>query len=170
MRPIRTALRALAIAAIAPPIVILVIVAIAVALPVALAMRLQARRRIRRFRRSHAGQELLVCSSRGGWHELVINNVEPAIPRSLELCWISGRRRDRFGADLRRALHAEGTPPATPFLARIEADLIRTVPLRDALWPLKSRGRRSEAVEAEVAELIGDRLLDLELARRSEER
>ena len=109
--------------------------------------------KLRRLRRLLAGQTILVWSSRHDWHNFIVNNVLPVLPRNVR----PFRRRSRVRTPkpeqgLRDLLGAYQR--ARPYLARIGRSEVSIQPLNYALLPYKGHAGRTMEVQAVVAKIV----------------
>ena len=99
--------------------------------------------RVHRFRRRFKGKHVLVCSTRHGWHDFIVNNVAPVLPEGSTVEW------NRHFAVL-RVLRMRGKLPLLMHVGR----RIRGVSLNERLLPLRGNAKRDAETQRRVAEIV----------------
>lgn len=106
---------------------------------------------VRSFRRREAGKSYLVCSSRGNWHELLINNVIPVLPDNYRVVWAGGRGKRKY-AKLPEALR--GIFEKTPYIVAVKSGILEHQSLNNVLQGYKAHSKKSEETRRVCAMII----------------
>jgi len=84
----------------------------------------------------------IVCSSRHGWNEFLINNLFAVLPPGITPIWSERESTAQF-----RSLITSGAGLAKPYLATVKGVGVRMRPLHTQLLPYKRFGRKDEQVQ-----------------------
>ena len=108
--------------------------------------------RMRRFARKHAGQSFLIVSRRHGWHELIRNNVIPALPSEVVCVWSD---HDSSGHELLRGfIRRNRWAGKRPYLVNVSARGLAMVPLHERLRDFKRSSRRDSSIQQQIGEIV----------------
>lgn len=120
------------------------------------------RMRLLRYRWSHVGAVLFVCTTRHRWHGFLLNNVIPVLPPHVRVVWLTGRDKSQPTWQTWQALALSKIRHAKPFFAVVRLRGIRTIPTHDLLLPLKHNSRADGSVQGQVRPILLGALRQLE--------
>ena len=154
MKHLKSFLQGLAVLASLPVLLLLVVAIFAVAVPAAPFLWAHGFLRAWRFRRQHSGTICLVASRRSGWHEFISNNVVPVLPSEVQCVWQEpvSHRSGPYG--VLRAIEEARLGGQKPFLIKVTAARLISIPLHEALVPFRAHGARDTAVQGQVRSIL----------------
>lgn len=114
-----------------------------------------------RFARLHHGRTYFIWASRRDWHDVVMNNILPALPPDV----IAAHEHSPLGQSLRVArligLDWQTRQHSRPYLLAPRGRRLHARSCNDPLQDLKPRARRSAAVQDQARVILAEQLAAL---------
>lgn len=123
-------------------------------LPIFLARQVCDRIQLRVFRRKHAGHFFLVCTSKHGWYDFLLNNVIPILPDNIRVAWYNTKGPDRNVDLFHRLTQSKIYGLPKPYLVVVTEKRIQAKSLHGELQKLKTTSRKAEHVQLACRRLI----------------